>query len=568
MIERLVVRDFALIESVEVDLPRGLVVFSGETGAGKSLIVEAISFLFGAKADSSVIREGAEECSVSGTLFLEDSPLARKWLDEHDIAYEDYRVNLRRGFRNNGRSFCYIQNQSVSRNDLSDFTSLFADIHGQHEHQQLMNADLHGQLLDSYASLESERTLCEEKYRTWVAAIQRYRAAVREAEAHSKEKEYLEFIVHEIEAAKLSSGEEEALLQEERILAQHEKLFAAVQELSTMLSGSGSEDGGVVASLRKACSDIQAASGIDQGLSDLSKRLSAAFFEVDDIAESIGAYRENLRFDPERQTWVENRLAELRRLKKKYGASVDQVLERAARARQSLLTLSSWDDNREAMEREIRDLQSDLIAKAQKLSQERRLAAEDFSSKVEDILANLGMQSAKLHIAIDRNQTEDGKLVLTPTGMDNIEFMITPNFGESPRALAKIASGGELSRVALAIKTVLASKDAIPLLIFDEIDAGIGGEVAVAVGSYLQKISKGRQVLCVTHLASIAAYADSQFKVEKQIVGQRTVTKVYKLNRSQRQEEIARMLAGDRTNQTSLSHAAELLDRFSPSQLV
>ena len=568
MIERLVVRDFALIESVEVDLPRGLVVFSGETGAGKSLIVEAISFLFGAKADSSVIREGAEECSVSGTLFLEDSPLARKWLDEHDIAYEDYRVNLRRGFRNNGRSFCYIQNQSVSRNDLSDFTSLFADIHGQHEHQQLMNADLHGQLLDSYASLESERTLYEEKYRTWVAAIQRYRAAVREADAHSKEKEYLEFIVHEIEAAKLSSGEEEALLQEERILAQHEKLFAAVQELSTMLSGSGSEDGGVVASLRKACSDIQAASGIDQGLSDLSKRLSAAFFEVDDIAESIGAYRENLRFDPERQTWVENRLAELRRLKKKYGASVDEVLERAARAKQSLLTLSSWDDNREAMEREIRDLQSDLIAKAQKLSQERRLAAEDFSSKVEDILANLGMQSAKLHIAIDRNQTEDGKLVLTPTGMDNIEFMITPNFGESPRALAKIASGGELSRVALAIKTVLASKDAIPLLIFDEIDAGIGGEVAVAVGSYLQKISKGRQVLCVTHLASIAAYADSQFKVEKQIVGQRTVTNVYKLNRSQRQEEIARMLAGDRTNQTSLSHAAELLDRFSPSQLV
>jgi DNA repair protein RecN (Recombination protein N) len=568
MIEHLVVRDFALIESAEVDLPGGFVVFSGETGAGKSLVVEAIGFLFGARADSSVIREGAEECSVSGTVNLRDSPIARNWLEKHDIANDDGKVNLRRGFRSNGRSFCYIQNQSVSRNDLADFTSLFADIHGQHEHQQLMNSDLHGQLLDSFAGLEDERAVFEEKYRVWVAALQSYRAAVREAEAHSKEKDYLEFVVKEIEAAKLSPGEEESLLQEERILSQHEKLFAAIQEVSGILNGSAPEEGGVVASLRKACSAVETAGNIDSSLSDVSKRLSAAFFELEDIAESVNVYRENLRFDPDRQAWVEGRLAELRRLKKKYGASIEEVLARAERSRESLAALSTWDDNRASMEKEIRELQNDLVAKAQSLSEKRKSAAKQFSSEVEAILAKLGMESARLHVAIDRNQTEDGKLVLKPTGMDNIEFMIAPNFGESPRALTKIASGGELSRVALAIKAVLASKDAIPLLIFDEIDTGIGGEVAVAVGSYLQKISRGRQVLCVTHLASIAAYADSQFKVEKQVAGERTVTNVYELSASQRQEEIARMLAGDRYDQTSLMHAAEMLNRFSPGKFV
>lgn len=561
MLERLDVRDFALIESAEVELPGGFVVFSGETGAGKSLVVEAIGFLFGSRADSSVIREGAEECSVSGTISVADSVAARDWLEAHDIGADDGRVTLRRGFRRNGRSFCYIQNQGVGRSDLAEFSSLFADIHGQHEHQRLMNPDLHSQLLDSFAGLEEERAVYERQYRSWIAAIQSYRAAMQEAEARTKEQDFLKFVVNEIDSAKVVPGEEEALLREEKILSQHEKLFAAIQGTSGLLSDT--EGGGAVAALRKACAEMEMASGIDPTVAELSSRLSSVFYEVEDIAESVTVYREGMRFDPDRLAAVESRLSELRKLRKKYGPAIEDVLARAEKDRRSLSALSDWEDNREAMETALRDLQADLLAKAAALSGRRKAAAEDFSAKVKRILANLGMESAELHVAIARSQSAEGKLVLKPSGMDDVEFMIAPNIGESPRPLVKIASGGELSRVALAITTVLSSKDAIPLLIFDEIDTGIGGEVAVAVGSYLQKTSKGRQVLCVTHLASIAAYADSQFKVEKNVVGNRTMTRVQKLGAGQREEEIARMLAGDRYDLTSLAHAAELLSRFS-----
>ncbi|MCE5255565.1 MAG: DNA repair protein RecN [Spirochaetaceae bacterium] len=564
MLERLVVKDFALIESVEFELPRGLVLFSGETGAGKSLIVEAIGFLFGSRADSSVIREGAEECSVSGTLSMDDCQAARDWLESHDISIDDDGlVILRRGFRTNGRSFCYIQNQAVSRADLSEFTSLFADIHGQHEHQQLMNPELHGTLLDSFAGLEPERAAYEAVYRSWLASIQRYRLAMHDADTRAKERDFLKFVVNEIDSAKIAPEEEDVLLREERILSEHEKLFAAINGAVATLSGG--EGDGAVSALRKACSELETARNIDPAIEDFSKRLSSAFFEVDDIAESIGVYKENMRFDPDRLSAVESRLSELRKLKKKYGPSLSDVLTRAEKDKQSLAALSDWEDNRESMEKAIRELQVDALAKAEALSTRRKAAAQDFSKQVNAILANLGMEAAELRVSIVRSQSAEGKLILKASGMDDVEFMIAPNLGESPRPLVKIASGGELSRVALAIKTILSSKDEIPLLIFDEIDTGIGGEVAVAVGSYLKNISKGRQVLCVTHLASIAAYAYSQFKVEKSVENNRTVTSIKKLEGKQREEEIARMLAGDKYDRTSLAHAAELLRRFSPS---
>ena len=563
MLEHLSVRDFALIDTAEVDFSNGLVLFTGETGAGKSLIVGAIGFLFGGRGDSGIIREGAEECSVSAVIGMPENVSARSWLSEHDIPEEDGIVTLRRGLKGNGRSFAYIQNRAVSRADLADFTALIADIHGQHEHQSLLDAESHLLFLDSFASLEGEKESYRTSYEVWTARLREYRKRLAEAERRVQEQDLLEFALKEIQTAKVKPGEDDELSQEENILAQHEKLFDAVKNVVESLSLRDSEANGAVGTLRKAKAGLDSAKEIDPRIAELAARLETAYFEVEDIAESVSAYMQGLKFDPKRLEEIESRLAELKRLKKKYGPSLSDVIEKGKRDAAILDSFASWQDDKADLEKEIAELKRIALEKAEILSSKRKEAATGFSSQVEAILSRLGMSHARLPISIENRKSETGRLLLAPTGMDEVEFLIAPNLGEPPKPLSKIASGGELSRVALAIKAVLSSKDTVDTLIFDEIDTGIGGEVAVAVGAYLKDISQYKQVLCVTHLASIAARADTHYKVDKKIDGGRTVTRIERLQGRNREEEIARMLAGDREGAASLAHAAELLRRSS-----
>lgn len=560
MLERLSVRDFALIDQAEVDFSSGLVIFTGETGAGKSLIVGAIGFLFGGRGDASIIREGADECLVSGIVDIRSVAPAKQWLLERDLSEEDECVVLRRGLRRQGRAYAYIQNKAVSRTDLAEFCSFLADIHGQHEHQGLLNRSSHLGLLDGFGDLESEREAYRLFYEDWVFKLKNYRLKMAEAAGRDREKDILEYTASEIGAAKLKPNEDEELEAEERRLSGYEKLFEAVNAAADGLSSGMSETvGGGITALKRASTALGQAAEIDENLKEHLLRLQTSLIDIEDIGQSLAVYREGLRFDPRRLEAIESRLAEIKRLKKKYGPRLEDVISRGNSAAASVQAFDSWDEDKKTLEAEIATSQKKALAQAELLSAKRTAISSEFSYKVESILGKLGMPRAKLPMVIRSLRSESGKLVLSSSGKDELEILIAPNPGESPKPLASIASGGELSRVALAIKAVLSAKGNLSTLIFDEVDAGIGGEVAVAVGGYLKTLARYCQVLCVTHLASIAVKADLHYKVDKIEESGRTVTRIVKLEGAAREGEIARMLAGDKEGKTSLAHASELL---------
>jgi DNA repair protein RecN (Recombination protein N) len=365
--------------------------------------------------------------------------------------------------------------------------------------------------------------------------------------------------VQEIEEARLQPGEEEELALEENRLANHERLAHALEEAH---GGTAESRGGALAQLRAARGRLAEALQIDPQLAPLSRQLDNAFYELEDFAASLGRQRAGVLFDPARLEKVEDRLQLIRRLKKKYGDSVEAVLRRAEESRLELQGIADSGESQRRLEEEIVGLESKLKQEAAVLSGERHRAAAGLQQRIEEELRQLGMPKVHFQVSIQDRVNEAGKLVYTPTGKDRIEFLISPNLGEPFRRLAQIASGGELSRIMLAIKSALSASDSVNTLIFDEIDAGIGGEVALAVGERLRLLAAVKQVLCITHLATIAVRAENHIRVEKVTRGQRTVTRVQSVTGSSRREEIARMLAGDRTGDTSLRHAQELLQRY------
>ena len=560
MLEELSVRDFALIDRLTVGFAGGLNILTGETGAGKSLLVGALSFLLGAKADTGVIRAGAEESLVTGLLDVSGNPEALAWLAARGLEPEEGRVLLRRGIKSNGRGSAYIQNQPALRSDLAEFTRLVVDLHGQHEHQSLLEPENHRRLLDRYARLEAEVAAFGESFARLAAERRAYEDGLASERERAREMEFLRYAVDEISKARLKPGEEAELEDEERKLSQHERLFAAVDAAHGALVDSGPDgaSGGLPA-LRRARSGLESALAIDPALSDLARRTDDAFYELEDVADSIRAYQEGLRFSPERLEEVESRLAELHKLKKKYGGSVEVILARLEDDRARLSRLETWEEDKGEAERRIAGLEVELVEAATSLSGRRAAAAAELQAGIESIVRTLGMPKARFLVRIARKESPEGKPTLGPYGIDEVEFLIAPNPGEPAKPLARIASGGELSRVALAAKTVLAGADSVGTLIFDEVDAGIGGEVAVAVGEHLRALGRAKQVLCITHLASIAVRADNHLRVEKEISGGRTTTRLSRMEGRPRAEEIARMLAGDSREEASVAHAMELL---------
>jgi DNA repair protein RecN (Recombination protein N) len=561
VLEELTVRDFALIERLSVSFTGGLNLLTGETGAGKSLLVGAIGFLLGAKADTGVIRTGAEESLVTGVLDVTNNVEAQEWLRSRGLEPEEGRVLLRRGIKSNGRGSAYIQNQSALRSDLAELTSLLVDLHGQHEHQSLLLPENHRKLLDRYAKVEDEVIAFASRFAALGAERRAYESALASEAERAREIDFLRFAVDEISNAKLHTGEEAELEAEERLLSQHEKLFAAVEAAHAALAdGEGGEGG--LASLRRLRSGLETAGSIDPGLSDLARRSDDAFYELEDVADLLRHYLGSLSFSPERLEEVENRLADIRKLKKKYGATIEDVLARLEEDRDRLSRLETWEEDKGEIERRITEMETEVLASALALSEKRRAAATGLQARIEAIVRTLGMPSARFFARVSRKDADGGRPVVGPYGVDEVEFLIAPNPGENAKPLARIASGGELSRVALAAKTVLAGTDSVDCLIFDEVDAGIGGEVAVAVGEHLKELGKSKQVLCITHLASIAVRADNHFRVEKDITGGRTTTLLSRMEGRVRAEEIARMLAGDPREEASIAHATELLRKY------
>ncbi|MDR1220664.1 MAG: DNA repair protein RecN [Treponema sp.] len=564
MLEEINIKNYALIDSLSLSFQKGFNVLTGETGAGKSIIVGSLSFLLGGKTDGGVIRTGADEASVSAVASIgTGNREAFDWLASKDIECEESQVIIRRSIKSSGRSAIYIQNAPVTRADLAEFMALLFDLHGQHSHETLMHGENHRKYLDGFAHLEHEaldfnRMFLELAGKRKILETQAGMEKDRETKI-----EMLQYAVDEITAANPQKGEIQELENESSRLGDFEKLTGYVNNAAEAFFDGGDS---VLTLARRARTCLENASDIDGSLSTLLKRVEDMFYEAEDIAEEFRNYRYLLSYDPERLEEVEGRLNVLLKLKKKYGGGnaglfndEDGILAYKEKAEADIEALSRIEENRDKLKMEIAALEKDIASRATALSGKRKDAARELSGKITGILTHLGMPHARFEVEV-ASKGESG-LVCGPWGADNIGFLISANAGEPLKELSRIASGGELSRVMLAIKTVLSDADTLETLVFDEIDTGIGGEVAVAVGEYLAKIGSMKQIFCVTHLASIAVRADNHLKVEKRSEAGRTFTGVAPLNAEERRGEIARMLGGD-AGAAALAHADEMLAKY------
>lgn len=559
MLEDLSIKDFALIDSISLEFGEGLNVLTGETGAGKSILIGALTFLLGGKATVDSIRTGAESTRVSGTIKIDkNSRVVRAWLEEKGIETENDRVLLRRMIRDNGKTGAWIQDVPVTRADLAEFTSFLVDIHGQHDHQSLFRLDEHRRFLDSFAGITEDVSAFTQLYSELAAKRATYNELNTSEQERNRRKDVLEFSLDEIQRAKLSINEDELLEAEEARLSQHERLFSAVDSIvEGFLSQSG-----IVHELKRTLSGFETAASIDSSLEQSRGRMESSYYELEDIGEELRRYRDGLVYDPARLETIQDRLSELYKLKKKYGSTIEDIMTWAKNAEAELEQLDGWESNKSALEQQLTDLERELFKIGSDLSQRRKRASSALESGVEGVLKSLGMSGTRFNVALGLRPGTDTMQRSGPYGFDTVEFLISANPGEPLKPLSKIASGGELSRVMLALKTILTSADETDTLIFDEIDTGIGGEVALSVGKHLKELATSKQILCITHLASIAAHANRHIKIEKKVAEGKTVTGAFVIRDQDRIEEIARMLAGDGVSDASLRHAQELLARF------
>ncbi|GHV65036.1 DNA repair protein RecN [Spirochaetia bacterium] len=587
MLEELSIRNYALIDSISISFEDGFNVLTGETGAGKSIIVGSLSFLMGAKADTDVIRTGTEEASVTAVIaIVEKSSEALEWLAARDINPEEGRIIVRRNIKTSGRSSIYIQDVPVTRTDLAEFMALIFDIHGQHNHESLLRKENHRRYLDRFAGLQEETAQFNRVFLELAEKKRNLENSLGSERDRAERLEILSYGVEEIDKAAPRSGESRELESEAQRLGDFERLAEQVNSAATALYNDGAS---ALSLCRRARNALDAAAAIDTSLGGIQKRLDDLYFEAEDISEEFRSYRDNLTYDPKRLEEVEERLALLYRLKKKYagkaaggsvpGSDEDAILAYRAQAAEEIEALSGAGENRDKLRSDIAALERDIASRAASIRAKRKTGALKLGDRITEILSHLGMPNARFSAAVlPKGQSPGqgaavntpGALVCGPWGAEDVEFLISANTGEPLKDLSRIASGGELSRVMLAVKTVLSDADGSPdsspeTLVFDEIDTGIGGEVALAVGEYLVKIGNLKQIFCVTHLASIAVRADNHLRVEKKVVvgggGERTLTLVSTLGNEERRQEIARMLAGD-AGKAALAHADELLSKY------
>ena len=568
MIEELYISNVALIDELQLECSSGLNIFTGETGAGKSVILNAVGLALGERSTAGIVRDGATNAKIQIAIALPpDHPVWDGFNDSEfaDALDAEETLVLSRQINASGRSRCHTNGQLVSLTFLSAIGDLLVDIHGQHAHQSLFRSETHLDLLDTFGKHEALKAEVSKKYdelRTAQAQLADFSQTLRAA---MQEKDLLEFQLEELEEAQLQEGEEEDLINERHLLSNAETLFESANQLYEQLYGGDLSESSTLDGLKIASRTISKLCELDGSLSELNGRFESTVYELEDIAYQIRDYRDKIEFNPHRLSEVEERLDVIHRLKRKYGDSISDILAYQAQASQKLEDLQFGSERVEELKDQIHLVTQGAQKLAVEFSKKRRETATQLESLIERELQTLGMEKAVFQILVSPIESANGPLEiegkryeLRADGMDEIEFFISPNVGSEPKPLAKIASGGEISRVMLALKTVLAQVDLIPTMIFDEIDAGIGGRTADIVGQKLKELSRFRQVFCITHLPQIARFADQHFRVEKGVEENRTTITAKLLTREERVEEVARMHGGEATV-TTLAHARELL---------
>ena len=550
MLSELYIENLAVIEKATIDFSDKLNVFTGETGAGKSILINGINAILGQRVTKDIVRTGTDKAVISA-LFTDIGDNVLQVLDELGISAEDGQLFLTREIRSDGGSVARVNSRAVNVSVLKAIGETLVTIHGQHDNQILMAPERHIEILDSYA--ESEALI--EDYHSSFRELQSIAKKINKIKTEQSKKEFrmaeLADIVEEINALNIHEGEDKEIEAELNISKNAVAISEALYMAKQLLSGDDDTDGAVEMTQR-ASKSVEGYTDIMTEISPIYDRLSSAAIEMEDISEEIGSLLDSLDIDPKRYDYLNQRSDELRRIMKKYGPELDDVLTTLENSQNELDELSGAEQSLDELNKEKERLLSEVSKKAKALSDHRKKAGERFVSQVTEELEFLNMPKVKLVV-----QQKTGKLTIN--GMDSIEFLISANLGEEPKPIAKIASGGELSRIMLALKNVIAEKDSIGTLIFDEIDTGVSGRAAQKIGIKLKQISRLRQVLCVTHLAQMAVMADNHLLIEKNIQGDRTVTIVRTLDHEQRKYEIARIMGGENITELMLENAEQYL---------
>lgn len=565
MLIELSIKHFAIIEELTIPFEKGLTVLTGETGAGKSIIIDAVGLILGGRGSAEYVRYGENRAEIEGLFIVEDDHVVIEKARELGIDVRDSMFILRRDITSQGKSICRVNGKLVTLAILREIGQALVDIHGQHEHQALMQPEHHLSMLDGFAQKELVQTQAE--YQAIYSEALQLQKQVRNLSENEQEMaqklDLYQYQLEEIEKAQLEPNEDEQLLEERHKLAHSEKLFSLLENSYQSLYGEGRG----LDYLTTSVSHLEEAATIDKELQELHESVSNSYFLLEEAAFALRDRIEKIEFDPSRLEFIESRLHDIQRLKRKYGSSVNEILEYAAKIEEELDSIIHKDDRVEKLQVQLEALWQDLLVEAKALTAIRKNAAEALTEAIHDQLRSLYMEKTVFEVRLQERSL--GKLApvvngqavpFGPEGLDAVEFYLSTNPGEPMKPLAKVASGGEISRIMLALKSIFSNQQGITSVIFDEVDTGVSGRVAQAIAEKIHGISIGSQVLCITHLPQVAAMADTHLFIAKHEMNERVITSVTPLSINDKVDEIARMISGVEITDLTREHAKELLE--------
>jgi len=554
VLNHLFIRDFAIVHKLELAIEPGLTVLTGETGAGKSILIDALALALGERAEGHVIRHGCERAEVAAGFELRSLQDAARWLQAHDL-FEDGECLLRRVVERDKGSKAWINGRPVPIQMLRELGELLVDVHGQHEHQSLLKREAQRQMLDDYAGLSATLDQLGGIYQRLRELEARRATLSREGADRSARIEFLRYQVQELEALQLSAEEIPQIEDEHKRLANASELVSGAQSIAQVLYDD--DENAIAGRLGQCIRQLEELSEFDAKLGELVTLLNEASVQVDEAASRLHHYLDGLEIDPQRLEWLESRIAALHDLSRKHQVRPEELPEVLARLKTELSDIEDFDVNLEKLDHDIRAARESYMKLAQQVSRERAKAAGQLGKEVTKEMQKLGMPGGRFEVTLTALARDE----ISAHGLERIEYQVSANPGQPLKPLTKVASGGELSRISLALQVVTARVGRIPTLIFDEVDVGIGGGVAEIVGAQLRTLAGNRQVLCITHLAQVAAQGQHHLQVTKETAANTTITHIGPLNGAERVQEVARMLGGVEITRQTLDLAAEMLNR-------
>ena len=565
MLKTLLIKDYALIENIEVQFEKGLNIITGETGAGKSILIDAMGLLLGERASTEVVRKGAEKSIVEGIFEVASNKKVKKFCEQNELDFADELI-VRREVSLKGTNRCFLNDSPVALNLIKEAGDLLVDLHGQHEHQSLLRTETHIEMLDGFANLDAGLSEYSKNYYE-LLSLQREIKELREKESALKEKrELYQFQIKEIDAVDPQIDEEEKLAQELNILENSEKLLSITSDIYSELYENENSVTDQLGAVKHKLTEIER---IDKSFADSLANFDSALALLNEVSGFVRSYKDKIDLEPERLEEIRARLGAIILLKKKYGGSVNSVIEHREKIGAEFDLAENFSQRISDLQRQIDSSRKSCGAIAKELSAERISVSKKVKKEVEAALKNLGIADSQFEVRIVNEAAESGsenfiqvestKYKFNNHGIDEVEFYISTNAGEDAKPLVKVASGGEISRIMLALKSTLAKSDKLPILIFDEIDTGVSGRIAQKVGQTLKELASVHQIIAITHLPQIAGLADIHFAVEKRKSADRVVSSIRKLDAEKRVEEVAKLMSGEEITEAALNGARELM---------